>query len=1115
MARNALGSPDASGGGASPAGTAGINGSSLGAQVKVDSSSLKEMLGYWQKNTKAVNDFTASLGKASKAGAGVFGGSGGSGIGSGNRMSNMPSLPNGFSGHMSGAAGSGSGGGGGGGGGQGSGGGNRNNNNRGPTVGGVTAASLGTLGKYGNSNLEDWVAGSQIFRNAAFGGGTTTQARQYLFGGGSAPSLGGFGNFQQTQAVVNQLSQVGTGFGPATGGSPQSKAALGAAKQVTNLTGNPSGAANVVQQLTSPQTYYRMKAYGIDMSKLSTDPTGFAESVLKRLYSGRMPTTAELNKGAQPGQALSYGLITGLGFNQDTANFILEYGYAQAKATAAGKGNIDLSPSGPGGRPAGTAANKAGGVGTNLASAYNSAQSVAAGRSQTIGDKSHLTGYFTGIAAAGQVLLNSLQGFIGSLAGLAVTGGMAVGGLKGAANAVGLGDLFGSGGNGGGGGGAGGGGGGGGGGGAGGAGGGGLLGLGLHGAAVGAASYATQQFLSRRGGFSGLVRSLFGGRGNAAGMNAEGVAGSYGYTMSADGTLIANAAPASGLLGRFGGAAGVLGKALPVAALAVSEGKNLYQTGSDLSKGHYRDAASDLINNPLSPFKLAHINDTANDLLHGHYKQALNDLPGAGVAKKVWHGLFGGDAPSSSSAISMGGIGAKSTTAKDSGAKKSLKVVRPVPFPVTQPYGKNGHPGTDYAIGPAGCGHNILAAEEGVVIAAGPAQGFGMWIVIKHPDGYYTVYGHMPNNGVLVHQGQKVNAGQVIGKVGDNGNAQGCHLHLEVHLGWPGTRQDPESWLKSHGAASVSGSSAAAAPSSSSSSSGASGKSLAMPVSINGMSSNYGSVEEIDALTGALSGGGMMSVATASSGTSTNNPSNSAGDPTTGSTSSTSATAGNTPTAPSSPSGNVKIAQQMAAARGWTGAEWNALYQLWMHESNFNALIGNLAGSGAYGIPQALPADKMAAAGPDWRTNPATQIKWGLGYIAQSYGDPIHAWSHWQARVPIGGRDVGNWYREGAYSAKEGMAYLHGGEIVHNVEQSNQIRAYMRKAQASGSGTSTTGMMKATTVNSRPVQITVAANIQLSGTPQDANQLVNETVRVMRADDRVQDLMNDIAGVRG
>lgn len=97
---------------------------------------------------------------------------------------------------------------------------------------------------------------------------------------------------------------------------------------------------------------------------------------------------------------------------------------------------------------------------------------------------------------------------------------------------------------------------------------------------------------------------------------------------------------------------------------------------------------------------------------------------------------------------------------------------------------------------------------------------------------------------------------------------------------------------------------------------------------------------------------------------------------------------------------NVAIGQQLASAYGWgSGSQWYCLYDLWDHESGW-IIQWNQAGSGAYGIPQALPASKMASAGADYMTNPATQIKWGLGYIKSVYGDPCTAWSDWQARSP-------------------------------------------------------------------------------------------------------------------
>ncbi|MFF4171823.1 transglycosylase SLT domain-containing protein [Streptomyces sp. NPDC001744] len=65
------------------------------------------------------------------------------------------------------------------------------------------------------------------------------------------------------------------------------------------------------------------------------------------------------------------------------------------------------------------------------------------------------------------------------------------------------------------------------------------------------------------------------------------------------------------------------------------------------------------------------------------------------------------------------------------------------------------------------------------------------------------------------------------------------------------------------------------------------------------------------------------------------------------------------------------------------------------HESGWNHKATN-SSSGAYGLVQALPASKMSSAGSDWKTNPATQIKWGLNYMNERYGSPNAAWAFWQ-----------------------------------------------------------------------------------------------------------------------
>jgi hypothetical protein len=106
--------------------------------------------------------------------------------------------------------------------------------------------------------------------------------------------------------------------------------------------------------------------------------------------------------------------------------------------------------------------------------------------------------------------------------------------------------------------------------------------------------------------------------------------------------------------------------------------------------------------------------------------------------------------------------------------------------------------------------------------------------------------------------------------------------------------------------------------------------------------------------------------------------------------------------AESAPSGDPKeIALQMVLDQGWAASEFHdCLEPLWEKESNWNHTAQNPS-SGAYGIPQSLPGDKMATHGSDWQTNPATQIAWGIDYIKDRYGNPCGAWSHSQSN---------NWY---------------------------------------------------------------------------------------------------------
>jgi hypothetical protein len=103
------------------------------------------------------------------------------------------------------------------------------------------------------------------------------------------------------------------------------------------------------------------------------------------------------------------------------------------------------------------------------------------------------------------------------------------------------------------------------------------------------------------------------------------------------------------------------------------------------------------------------------------------------------------------------------------------------------------------------------------------------------------------------------------------------------------------------------------------------------------------------------------------------------------------------PQAASAPSGSPQqIAEQMLSEFGWSSGQFSCLQPLWDHESGWNPYARNPS-SGAYGIPQALPGSRMASAGGDWQSNPATQIRWGLSYIQGSYGSPCGAWAHEQS----------------------------------------------------------------------------------------------------------------------
>ncbi|MCS7484719.1 M23 family metallopeptidase [Umezawaea endophytica] len=131
-------------------------------------------------------------------------------------------------------------------------------------------------------------------------------------------------------------------------------------------------------------------------------------------------------------------------------------------------------------------------------------------------------------------------------------------------------------------------------------------------------------------------------------------------------------------------------------------------------------------------------------------------------------------------------------------AAKRPKVVKPAEGSFTSGYGGRWgttHYGVDIA---NAIGTPIVSAMDGVVVEAGPASGFGLWVRVQHTDGTITVYGHV--NEIIAAQGTQVKAGDLIATIGNRGQSTGPHLHFEVWVNG-GQKVDPQAWLTERGIA--------------------------------------------------------------------------------------------------------------------------------------------------------------------------------------------------------------------------------------------------------------------------------------------------------------------------
>jgi TP901 family phage tail tape measure protein len=343
----------------------------------------------------------------------------------------------------------------------------------------------------------------------------------------------------------------------------------------------------------------------------------------------------------------------------------------------------------------------------------------------------------------------------------------------------------------------------------------------------------------------------------------------------------------------------------------------------------------------------------------------------------------------------------------------------------------SGHSGVDIR---AGQGAPIYAATAGRITHAGYGKGFGQAIFERGIDGLLQIYGHTSR--LMVKAGDVVRQAQTIGLVGATGNASGPHLHMEIAQSAPGTVSNRAATLRWLAGASLGGN--------------GSGKNGGGDMFVD---PGYDKAHNdfLDAVTRAskrsYSGDKTLWQQMADGwGSMMSNAAKSKAKGLLGEAKKKLGLGkipGGSGTSSGSDIGNQLLGKRLLLSAGFGKEQWPALKALWEGESNWRTAARNPS-SGAYGIPQALPAGKMASAGADWRTNPATQIRWGLGYIKSVYGTPGGAYSKWNARSP-------HWYESGTMGSKAGWAMvgengpelrnLGGGTKIANNRQSSNIIA--------------------------------------------------------------------------
>jgi murein DD-endopeptidase MepM/ murein hydrolase activator NlpD len=214
-----------------------------------------------------------------------------------------------------------------------------------------------------------------------------------------------------------------------------------------------------------------------------------------------------------------------------------------------------------------------------------------------------------------------------------------------------------------------------------------------------------------------------------------------------------------------------------------------------VSTGPVNDGSAQTVHVVDPGFEAARLVRTEQLYAQQHYTQALKVAQdGYAARQKAADEKAAADAAAAAADAAAAVEQAAVQRAAEEAARPS--VVKPAEGSFTSGFGGRWgttHYGVDIA---NSIGTPILSVMDGVVVEAGPASGFGLWVRVQHADGTITIYGHV--NETLVRQGQQVKAGEQIATMGNRGQSTGPHLHFEVWLNGS-EKIDPLGWLSARG----------------------------------------------------------------------------------------------------------------------------------------------------------------------------------------------------------------------------------------------------------------------------------------------------------------------------